>query len=71
MQDLIENPTCGKVDRCKHAVDCPYNWRPVLSGLCFERKKLSHYYHKRKTSTPTVGEHKKLDTITGGSLWKH
>lgn len=60
MQKLIEKPTCGKVDRCKHAVTCAYNWRPVLSGLCFERKKLSHYY-KRKTSSPTVGGRKDVE----------
>lgn len=61
MQKLIEKPTCGKVGRCKHSVTCPYKWQPVLSGLCFERKKLSHYYHKRKTSSPTVGGRKDVE----------
>lgn len=47
---IIEQPTCGKVDRCKYAVTCAYNWRPVLSGLCFERKpdvkKINNRYKK-------------------------
>lgn len=44
---IIEQPTCGKIDRCKYAVTCAYNWRPVLSGLCFpDVKKINNRYKK-------------------------
>lgn len=38
IKPVLEVPSCGKADRCKYDADCPYNWQPVLSGLCFERK---------------------------------
>lgn len=47
---IIEKPTCGKVDRCKHAADCPYNWQMPFSGLCFERKPNPNYARKKKGS---------------------
>ena len=44
---IIEKPTCGKTDRCKHSAACPYLWQPVLSGLCFERKPEPKKVNKR------------------------
>lgn len=47
---IIQKFTCGKVDRCKHAADCPYNWQMPFSGLCFERKPNPKYARKKKGS---------------------
>ena len=45
---IIDKYTCGKIDRCKHAVTCPYGWQITFSGLCFERKPEPNYARKRK-----------------------
>lgn len=45
---IIEKLTCGKIDRCKHAVCCPYCWQMPFSGLCFERKSNPNYARKKK-----------------------
>ena len=45
---IIDKPTFGKADRCRHSASCPYLWQPVLSGMCFEKKQNPNYARKKK-----------------------